>query len=33
MYDKPFSKDDHEAVKMGMPVMGQVAEGRVVAAK
>ena len=32
-YDKPFSKDDHEAVKMGMPVMGQVAEGRVVAAK
>ncbi len=33
VYDKPFSKDDHEAVKMGMPVMGQVAEGRVVPAK
>ena len=33
MYDKPFSKDDHEAVKMGMPVMGQVVDGRVVPAK
>jgi branched-chain amino acid transport system substrate-binding protein len=32
-YDKPFSKDDHEAIKMGMPVMGQVNDGRVVAAK
>ncbi len=33
MYDKPFSKDDHEAIKMGMPVMGQVVDGRVVVAK
>ena len=33
MYDKPFSKDDHEAIKMGMPVMGQVVDGRVMVAK
>ena len=33
VYDKPFSKDDHEAIKMGMPVMGQVVDGHVVAAK
>lgn len=32
-YNKPFTKDDHEAIKMGMPVMGQVVDGRVVAAK
>lgn len=32
-YDKPFSKDDHEAIKMGVPVMGQVVDGRVVPAK
>lgn len=32
-YDKPFSKTDHEAIKMGMPVMGQIADGRVVPAK
>lgn len=32
-YDKPFTHDDHEAVKLGMPVMGQVAGGRVVQAK
>ena len=32
-YDKPFSHDDHEAIKTGMPVMGQVENGRVVHAK
>ena len=32
-YNKPFTKDDHEAIKMGMPVMGQVVDGRVVPAK
>ncbi|MDB5823169.1 MAG: amino acid transporter substrate-binding protein [Herminiimonas sp.] len=32
-YSKPFSKDDHEAIKMGMPVFGQVKAGRVVPAK
>ncbi|MGN6389697.1 MAG: ABC transporter substrate-binding protein, partial [Burkholderiaceae bacterium] len=32
-YDKPYTKDDHEAIKPGMPVMGQVHEGRVVASK
>ncbi len=32
-YDKPFSKDDHEAIKMGVPVMGQVIDGHVVPAK
>ena len=32
-YDKPFSKDDHEAIKMGIPVFGEVKGGRVVLAK
>lgn len=32
-YDKPFSKADHEAVKMGMPVMGMVKGGHVVRAQ
>ena len=32
-YDKPFSKDDHEAIKMGVPVFGEVKGGRVVLAK
>ena len=32
-YNKPFSKDDHEAIEMGMPVFGQVKDGRVVLAK
>ena len=32
-YDKPFTHDDHEAIKLGMPVMGQVENGRVVRAK
>ena len=32
-YSKPFTKDDHEAIKMGMPVFGQVKAGHVVLAK
>jgi branched-chain amino acid transport system substrate-binding protein len=32
-YDKPFSKDDHEAIKPGIPVFGMVKEGRVVHAQ
>jgi branched-chain amino acid transport system substrate-binding protein len=32
-YDKPFSKDDHEAIKTGMPVFGAVKQGRVVLAQ
>jgi branched-chain amino acid transport system substrate-binding protein len=32
-YNKPFSKADHEAIKLGMPVFGQVKDGRVVLAK
>ena len=32
-YDKPFTRDDHEAIKVGMPVMGQVEGGRVIRAK
>jgi branched-chain amino acid transport system substrate-binding protein len=32
-YDKPFTHDDHEAIKPGMTVFGQVSSGRVVAAK
>ncbi|WP_136416525.1 MULTISPECIES: ABC transporter substrate-binding protein [Oxalobacteraceae] len=32
-YDKPFTKADHEAVKMGMPVMGMVKGGHVVRAQ
>jgi len=29
-YDKPFTKDDHEAITANMPVFGEVKEGRVV---
>jgi branched-chain amino acid transport system substrate-binding protein len=32
-YNKPFTHDDHEAIKLGMPVMGEVLNGRVVQAK
>ena len=32
-YNKPFSKDDHEAIKMGVPVFGEVKGGHVVVAK
>ena len=32
-YDRPFTHDDHEAIKMGMPVMGEVKDGRVVRAQ
>lgn len=32
-YDKPFSKDDHEAIKAGVPVIGEVEGGRVILAK
>ena len=32
-YNKPFSKDDHEAIKAGIPVFGEVKGGRVVQAK
>ena len=32
-YDKPFTHDDHEAIKMGMPVFGEVKGGHVVHAK
>jgi branched-chain amino acid transport system substrate-binding protein len=32
-YDKPFTHDDHEAIKMGMPVFGEVKAGHVVHAK
>jgi len=32
-YDKPFSHDDHEAIKPGMTAFGQVVNGRVVLAK
>jgi branched-chain amino acid transport system substrate-binding protein len=32
-YSKPFSKDDHEAIKPGIALMGEVKGGRVVAAK
>jgi len=32
-YDKPFTHDDHEAIKPGMAVFGQVSNGRVVAAQ
>lgn len=32
-YNKPFTHDNHEAIKMGMPMMGQVSNGRVVLAK
>ncbi len=28
-YDKPYTHDDHEAIKMGMPVMGIVKDGHV----
>jgi branched-chain amino acid transport system substrate-binding protein len=32
-YSKPFSKDDHEAIKPGIAMMGEVKGGRVVLAK
>ena len=32
-YNKPFTHDDHEAIKMGMPVFGEVKSGVVVLAK
>jgi branched-chain amino acid transport system substrate-binding protein len=32
-YNKPFSKDDHEAIKPGITVFGQVKGGRVVLAQ
>ncbi|MDY7575236.1 ABC transporter substrate-binding protein [Actimicrobium sp. CCI2.3] len=32
-YAKPFSKDDHEAIKIGVPVFGEVKAGRVILAK
>jgi branched-chain amino acid transport system substrate-binding protein len=32
-YNKPFTHDNHEAIKMGMPMMGQVSNGHVVLAK
>jgi branched-chain amino acid transport system substrate-binding protein len=31
-YSKPYSKDDHEAIKPGMPVIGEVKAGKVVRA-
>ena len=30
MYDKPFSKTDHDAITDNIPVMGEVKNGRVV---
>jgi branched-chain amino acid transport system substrate-binding protein len=33
VYNKPFSKDDHEAIKPGIPMMGEVKGGHVVLAK
>ena len=32
-YNKPFSKTDHEAIKMGVPVIGEVKGGHVVKSK
>jgi branched-chain amino acid transport system substrate-binding protein len=32
-YNKPFTKDDHEAIKTGMAAFGEVKDGRVVRAK
>ncbi|MRT27373.1 ABC transporter substrate-binding protein [Herbaspirillum sp. CAH-3] len=32
-YDKPFTRDDHEAIKPGMVVMGEVKNGRVILGK
>src|SRR5471030_1747536 len=32
-YDKPFTHDDHEAIKLGMPVVGEVKDGHVIRAK
>ncbi|MEB0133907.1 ABC transporter substrate-binding protein [Actimicrobium sp. CCC2.4] len=32
-YNKPFSKDDHEAIKIDVPVFGEVKDGRVILAK
>jgi branched-chain amino acid transport system substrate-binding protein len=33
VYNKPFSHDDHEAIKPGMAVMGEAQNARVVLAK
>jgi branched-chain amino acid transport system substrate-binding protein len=32
-YSKPFTHDDHEAIKPGIPVIGEVKDGRVILAK
>lgn len=32
-YNKPFTRDDHEAIKPGMPVMGEVHDGHVISVK
>lgn len=32
-YDKPFSTAEHEAIKMGMPVMGEVKDGVIIQSK
>jgi branched-chain amino acid transport system substrate-binding protein len=32
-YNKPFTHDDHEAIKAGMVVMGEVKNGRVILGK
>ena len=32
-YSKPFAKDDHEAIKIDVPVFGEVKDGRVILAK
>jgi branched-chain amino acid transport system substrate-binding protein len=32
-YDKPFTHDDHEAIKIGMPVFGEVKNGQIVRSK
>jgi branched-chain amino acid transport system substrate-binding protein len=32
-YAKPFTKDDHEAIKIDVPVFGEVKDGRIVLAK
>ena len=33
LYSKPFTHDDHEAIKLGMPVFGEVKGGHIVVAK
>jgi branched-chain amino acid transport system substrate-binding protein len=32
-YDRPFTHDDHEAIKLGTPFLGQVSNGWVIRAK